>query len=97
MKRASRKSGARENVFDGERALRLAQLHAWNGDADEAFAWLARARDVAAASARTPGRRTSTLQYSESGFMYPLRDDPRSAQFQWDIDRAADAAEAQNP
>lgn len=60
-----------------ERASRLARVHAWRGEHDMAFSWLARAQQAAKAIALTPGERVRPMHVVDSGFLHALRKDPR--------------------
>lgn len=62
---------------DTERASRLAKVHAWRDERDEAFEWLARAQQVAKATALTFGESQRPTHVIDSGFLNSLRVDPR--------------------
>jgi len=60
-----------------ESASRLAQVLAWRGETDEAFRWLSRAIGIAQSEAPSPGTRQAPLNVIDTGFLNPLRADPR--------------------
>jgi len=69
-----------------ERPAMLARVHAWEGDADQAFAWLDRARQQS-----EPGELTDTV-FDQS--FTPVHDDPRWTEFRQAIGFPAARLEA---
>ena len=73
-------------LWGAERPAELARVHAWAGDADQAFAWLERARQQS-----EPGELTDTV----FGLSFaPVRDDPRWSEFREAIGFSAARLEA---
>jgi TolB-like protein/DNA-binding winged helix-turn-helix (wHTH) protein/Tfp pilus assembly protein PilF len=65
------------NRENGERALRLAEIHAQRGDPDEAFVWLEIARELELAESATSAEPRFADSITESFLLGPLYGDPR--------------------
>jgi TolB-like protein/Tfp pilus assembly protein PilF len=68
---------------DGERASRLAEIHAQQDEIDEAFGWIAVAHEAEKATALTPPERA--LRFVDSPLLRPLHADPRWKQYLWTV------------
>ncbi|HWM28482.1 MAG TPA: tetratricopeptide repeat protein, partial [Woeseiaceae bacterium] len=60
-----------------EAALELAEVYAWRGELDEAFRWLTLGRDEIRSDSARFRDRNLAFDIRLSGFLEPLRDDPR--------------------
>jgi TolB-like protein/Flp pilus assembly protein TadD len=74
------------NRNDRERARRLAEIHAQQGEIDEAFSWVAVAHEAEKVSALTPGSAARALDFADSSFLRPLHGDPRWKQYLWKLE-----------